>query len=81
MITESEETVNKKDRFKLNREAVQKALRQPVFRAVISEAIPAELKAIPHWVVWKARMVGDKWTKPPTDAKTGRDASTKEPST
>ena len=54
---------------------------KPNYRKVNPENIPAEMKGIPHWVVWRGELRGGKWTKPPYDAKTRRDASTKDPST
>jgi hypothetical protein len=45
------------------------------------ENIPAELKAVPQWVVWRYERAGAKWTKIPFDAKTGRKASATNPKT
>ena len=45
------------------------------------ENIPAELKKYPNWVVWKLRKRGDKWTKPPLNPKTGKDAKVNDPKT
>ncbi|OPX90290.1 MAG: hypothetical protein A4E53_01176 [Pelotomaculum sp. PtaB.Bin104] len=48
----------------------------------IEENIPAELKQLPQWVVWKARRKNNgKVDKIPFDPKTGRAASTTNPET
>lgn len=44
-------------------------------------AIPAELKERPQWVGWKWEQRGDKWTKVPVNARTGRNAATNDPAT
>jgi hypothetical protein len=65
---------------------------KPVALDVREESIPAELKAIAHWVVWpyvwnpkKKRKDGSgklgEWDKPPHNAQTGRRASSTDPST
>jgi hypothetical protein len=40
--------------------------------------IPAELRALPQWVVWRYTWVAEKakWDKPPLNARSGRNAST-----
>jgi hypothetical protein len=54
---------------------------------VLVEAIPAELKAIDTWVVWRykwktpAKGKAGKWDKPPLDARTGKPASSTDPKT
>jgi hypothetical protein len=47
---------------------------------VVPEAIPAELKALPRWNLWRYELRGDDWTKPPF-AIDGRPASSTDPAT
>ena len=42
----------------------------------IADIIPAELKDREQWVVWRYQKKGDKWTKVPFNARTGKHAST-----
>lgn len=44
-------------------------------------AVPKAMRDIAHWVVWKHVTRDGKKTKPPFDAKTGRNASTTDPAT
>jgi hypothetical protein len=39
------------------------------------------LKGFPNWVCWKLKKRGDKWTKPPLNPKTGKDAKVNDPKT
>lgn len=48
---------------------------------VIPENIPAELKALPQWLVWKLVPRDGKPTKIPFDAKTGRAGKSNDPAT
>jgi primase-polymerase (primpol)-like protein len=43
--------------------------------------IPAELKALPHWVNWRAERNGERIEKIPMCAVTGKHASTTDPGT
>jgi hypothetical protein len=45
------------------------------------ENIPEELKWRNQWVGWRWKQIGEKWTKVPYDVKTGRNASSDDPST
>lgn len=47
----------------------------PRILTVRVEGIPNEIKTYRAWVLWKHVRVGDKWTKHPYDARTGRKAS------
>ena len=38
---------------------------------VNAEAIPAELRAIPHWVAWTYELRNGRWAKPPISCHTG----------
>jgi DNA polymerase-1 len=57
-------------------------LPKPKALPVRSKHIPAELRDRPHWIVWKYTWQEDqaKWIKPPYDARTGRRASSTDPS-
>jgi hypothetical protein len=57
------------------------AAEKPAALDVVAEVIPAELRALPQWVVWKFRRRMGMWTKPPSDVKTGRAASSTDPAT
>ncbi len=61
--------------------------KRPVALSVAVDAVPEQLRAVPHWVAWryvwkppKGEAAG-KWDKPPLDARTGRPASSTDPST
>jgi hypothetical protein len=54
---------------------------RPVALTVIPENIPIELRARPQWVVWKYEFVKGRWTKPPSDACTGRHADSTDQAT
>jgi hypothetical protein len=54
---------------------------KPTPLPVLPENIPAELKAVPHWVVWRYVEKPDKWDKPPLDARTGKTAKSTDPQT
>lgn len=60
---------------------------RPVPLLVNPDGIPAELQAVPHWLVWRyvwkpAKGNGKaKWDKPPFDAKTAKPASSTDPAT
>lgn len=43
--------------------------------------IPEEIRTLPRWFVWKAELVGDKWTKVPYQAKSGHHAKVNDPKT
>jgi putative DNA primase/helicase len=45
------------------------------------ENIPEELKRLSQWVAWQWKLIGEKWTKVPQDATTGRAASSSDPAT
>src|SRR5215208_1335264 len=45
------------------------------------ENIPEELKRRSQWVAWQWKLIGEKWTKVPQDATTGRAASSSDPAT
>jgi putative DNA primase/helicase len=49
--------------------------------AVIPENIPADLRALPQWVVWRVEIRNGKPTKPPFNACTGRYAKSNDPAT
>ena len=51
--------------------------RPPTALPVSEGAIPAEQKALPQWVCWRYAWMdkGQKWTKLPINAKTGKRAS------
>ncbi|MGA9099982.1 MAG: hypothetical protein WB392_13740 [Methanotrichaceae archaeon] len=53
---------------------------KPISLDVLFENLPQELKAIPHWVVWKYKWTGTKWNKPPFQL-SGDYASTTDPDT
>ena len=68
------------------REFYQDRTRKPDVLSVQAEGIPAELRERPQWVSWRLEWVVDnngkgKWDKPPIDAKTGRKASSTNPTT
>jgi primase-polymerase (primpol)-like protein len=44
---------------------------KPTPPPVNAEAIPAELKAVPHWVVWGYELRNGRWAKPPISCRTG----------
>jgi putative DNA primase/helicase len=50
---------------------------------VTPEHIPAELKALPQWVIWRYFWLADRhqWDKPPLNARTGNAASSTNPKT
>jgi primase-polymerase (primpol)-like protein len=54
---------------------------KPNFLKPIPESIPDQLKQHDQWVLWKAEFIGDKWTKVPYNAKTGRKAKSNNPQT
>jgi putative DNA primase/helicase len=54
---------------------------KPVPLQVIPEQIPAELKAIDQWVIWRYFWQKGKWDKPPLQSHTGNLASTTSPQT
>ncbi len=54
---------------------------KPAVLEVIPENIPEVLKSINHWVVFRLVKRGEKWTKPPYDAKTGNDAKVNDSNT
>lgn len=56
------------------------AATRPTALPVRFDAIPAELRAIPRWVMWRYEVRDNKWTKPPYSV-TGRPASSTDPST
>lgn len=47
----------------------------PHILMVRSEGIPNEIKTYRAWILWKCARAGNKWTKHPFDARTGRKAS------
>jgi hypothetical protein len=56
---------------------------KPKALSVINEGIPEELKKLPQWIVWRFEWLHDKakWDKPPYNPKTGKHASSTDPST
>src|SRR5512135_2822225 len=54
---------------------------RPTALAVIAEAIPAVLVALPQWVVWRFTWKEGRWTKPPFNANTSRHAQSNNPAT
>jgi hypothetical protein len=48
---------------------------------VIFENIPAELRALAQWVVWRYKWRKGRWAKPPHSAHDGADASSTDPKT
>jgi hypothetical protein len=48
---------------------------------VLAEGIPAALRAVPQWVVWRYTRRKGKWTKPPFNAASGLPADSTDPST
>jgi len=57
----------------------RQASKPPPYLAPISSVIPAELKELPQWVLWKPVLRQGKWTKPPYRVD-GRHASCADPS-
>ena len=45
---------------------------KPTPPPVNAGAIPAELKAVPHWVVWGYELRYGRWAKPPISCRTGK---------
>jgi putative DNA primase/helicase len=66
-----------------NPSAGQARQAKPIPLRVIPEAIPAELKAIDQWVVWRFCWLEDrqKWDKPPLQSHGGNLANTTNPKT
>jgi primase-polymerase (primpol)-like protein len=58
----------------------EKAPGMPPYLQVIPDNIPAELKELDQWVIWKAALRGDKWTKAPYTA-SGKMAKANDPAT
>jgi primase-polymerase (primpol)-like protein len=54
---------------------------RPKALPVNADGIPAELRARPQWVAWRFERRHGRWTKVPIDPKTGRAASSTDPST
>src|SRR5262245_33328943 len=54
---------------------------RPTPLRVNAAGIPAELKALDRWVVWRYEWRRGKWTKPPFNARTGNKADSTDPST
>jgi len=54
---------------------------QPSTLSVITENLPPELLELPQWVLWEWVKRGDKWTKPPINAKTFGKARSNGPAT
>jgi putative DNA primase/helicase len=54
---------------------------RPTALPVLFDNIPAELRELPQWVVWKYELRDDDWTKPPFSASTGRKADSTDPAT
>ncbi len=52
---------------------------RPTAPVVKVEAVPAELKALPHWVAWQYTLRKGKWAKPPIDCRTDRFADVTQP--
>jgi primase-polymerase (primpol)-like protein len=48
---------------------------RPITPGILFESIPAELRALPHWVLWRFERRFGRWTKVPHSASTGRRAS------
>lgn len=53
---------------------------KPQYILPLSEHIPADLKVLPHWVLWRAELVNDRWSKVPYQV-SGHKASSTNPST
>lgn len=54
---------------------------RPIPPAVQLDNIPSELIALPQWVAWRYALRDEKWTKPPLDCHTGREAKSTDPAT
>jgi putative DNA primase/helicase len=54
---------------------------RPSVMKVDPSGLPGSLKARAHWVCWKLIWDGTRWTKVPIDPKTGKYASSTDPST
>jgi primase-polymerase (primpol)-like protein len=52
---------------------------KPTPPPVNAEAIPAELKSVPHWVVWRYELRNGRWAKPPLNCRTGNYADVTSP--
>src|SRR5437868_3242213 len=65
------------------REDVKNSPDKPPRVEVASDQIPAEIKLLPRWCCWKWVWSGEKgkWDKPPFNPRTGRHASSTDPST
>ena len=53
----------------------------PTCSPPITENIPTTMKAEPRWVCWHFELRGEKWTKTPINARTGRNASSTDSTT
>lgn len=54
---------------------------RPVALKFIPDAVPVELRALRRWCVWKYELRGEKYTKTPVNARTGKGAMSNNPST
>ncbi|CAK0752907.1 hypothetical protein CCP3SC5AM1_1940001 [Gammaproteobacteria bacterium] len=68
--------------LKVSQSFLEKHSNVPAHIEVKPSTIPQALKVIPQWVVWKYELRdGDKWTKPPYNAKTDRKGKSNNPAT
>jgi putative DNA primase/helicase len=54
---------------------------RPAALPVLFDNIPAELRELPQWLVWKYQLRDGNWTKPPYNARTGQLADSTDPAT
>jgi hypothetical protein len=47
-------------------------MNKPTPPPVNAGAIPAEVKAVPHWVAWGYELRNGRWAKPPISCRTGK---------
>jgi len=65
----------------MNVNPVTEAGPKPIVLRLSPDNIPAELKAIHQWVVWRYEFIKGKWTKPPYRANGNGKASSTDPAT
>lgn len=63
------------------KKAIETGATKPDALAVEVANIPAELQALPQWIVWNYERKEQRWTKPPRQASSGNLASTTDPAT
>jgi primase-polymerase (primpol)-like protein len=54
---------------------------KPNYLKPIKENTPDQLIEYDHWVLWRAEYIGERWSKIPYNAKTGRKAKSNDPRT